>query len=127
MTPAKEGPISPLGIDRPKDVPAFASFHNHPCVTERAGAEGRDRVLPQPGMRLGVALPPENGGGSDLDRGPAGGRRLPPGYRVDLVSDPGVITLRRQDGSVVARFSARGADEEEIVRAAWADFRESGE
>ncbi len=42
---------------------------------------------------------------------------LPPGYRLDLIGDPCVIVLRRQDGTVVARFT-RNADPEEIRRAA---------
>jgi hypothetical protein len=47
--------------------------------------------------------------------------RLPPGYRIDLVSEPEMITLRRRDGSVVGRFSAMGADGKEIERVAWED------
>jgi hypothetical protein len=43
--------------------------------------------------------------------------RLPPGYRLDLVSDPCVIILRGPDGAVVARFSSN-VDPEEIRRAA---------
>ena len=39
--------------------------------------------------------------------------RLPPGYRLDLVSDPWIIILRGPDGAVVARFS-RNVDPEEI-------------
>ena len=31
--------------------------------------------------------------------------RLPPGYRLDLVGDPRVIVLVREDGTVVARFT----------------------
>jgi hypothetical protein len=48
--------------------------------------------------------------------------RLPPGYRLDLVGDPCVIVLRREDGTVVARFSRNG-DPEEIRRAAEEDRR----
>ena len=29
---------------------------------------------------------------------------LPPGYRLDIVGDPCVVVLRREDGTVVARF-----------------------
>ncbi len=43
--------------------------------------------------------------------------RLPSGYRLDLVGDPCLIVLRRQDGTVVARFT-HNADPEEIRRAA---------
>ena len=31
--------------------------------------------------------------------------RLPPGYRLDLVGDPCVVTLCRSDGTVVAHFT----------------------
>ncbi len=31
--------------------------------------------------------------------------RLSRGYRLDLIGDPCVITLRREDGTEVARFS----------------------
>ncbi len=31
--------------------------------------------------------------------------RLPPGYRLDLVGDPCVIVMRREDETVVARFT----------------------
>src|SRR5688572_9169357 len=44
-------------------------------------------------------------------------------YDVDL-SDPDVVILRRQDGSFVAAFSARGATEEGILEAAKEDRRE---
>jgi hypothetical protein len=39
-------------------------------------------------------------------------------------SDPDVVILRRQDGSLVAAFSARGATKEGIVEAAKEDCRE---
>jgi hypothetical protein len=39
-------------------------------------------------------------------------------------SDPDVLVLRRQDGSFVARFSARGATKEGIIQAAEEDYRE---
>lgn len=51
--------------------------------------------------------------------------RLPPGYRLDLVSDPCIIILRGPDGAVVARFS-RNVDPEEIRQAA-EEFRERAE
>lgn len=47
--------------------------------------------------------------------------RLPRGYYLDEASDPDVVTLRRPDGSAVARFSALGADPSEIRRAAEED------
>ncbi len=48
--------------------------------------------------------------------------RLPPGYRLDLVGDPCVIVLRREDATVVARFT-HNADPEEIKRTAEEDRR----
>jgi hypothetical protein len=48
--------------------------------------------------------------------------RLPPGYRLDLVGDPCVIVLRREDETVVARFT-HNVDLEEIRRAAEEDRR----
>ena len=43
-------------------------------------------------------------------------------YHLDE-SDPDVTVLRRQDGSFVATFSARGATGEAIVEAAREDYR----
>jgi hypothetical protein len=48
--------------------------------------------------------------------------RLPPGYTLDLLGDPGVIVLRRADGAVAARFT-KHVDPEEIRRAAEEDHR----
>jgi hypothetical protein len=42
-------------------------------------------------------------------------------YYVDK-SDPDIVVLRRQDGSFVAAFSARGATREGIVEAAKEDY-----
>jgi hypothetical protein len=39
-------------------------------------------------------------------------------------SDPDILVLRRQDGTLVARFSASGATKEGIVEAAKEDYRE---
>ena len=47
---------------------------------------------------------------------------LPPGYRLDIVGDPCVVVLRREDGTVVARFSDRAAPKK-IKRAAEEDLR----
>ena len=47
---------------------------------------------------------------------------LPPGYYLDE-SDPDIITLRREDGSFVAAFSAQGATREGIIEAATQDSR----
>ena len=44
-------------------------------------------------------------------------------YYIDE-SDPDIVVLRRQDGSFVAAFSARGATSEGIVEAAKEDYRE---
>lgn len=45
-------------------------------------------------------------------------------HRMDLVSDPGLIVLRRKDGSEVAKFSVSGATLEEIERTAREDMEE---
>jgi hypothetical protein len=51
------------------------------------------------------------------------GMRLPKfDYHLDE-SDPDILVLRRQDGSSVAAFSARGAGREGIVEAAEEDYR----
>jgi len=50
---------------------------------------------------------------------------LPPGYRVGM--DPDVLVLLRADGSLVAAFSAPGADPAEIEKEALRDYRRSGE
>jgi len=50
---------------------------------------------------------------------------LPSGYRLDLLSDPDIITLRRPDGTIVARFT-HGVDPDEIRRAAEGDSKERG-
>jgi hypothetical protein len=47
---------------------------------------------------------------------------LPPGYRLDLVNDPSVLALVREDGTVVARFT-HNADPGEIRRFAEEDRR----
>ena len=47
---------------------------------------------------------------------------LPPGYYLDE-SDPDIITLRREDGTFVAAFSAQGATRKVIVEAAVQDSR----
>jgi hypothetical protein len=45
---------------------------------------------------------------------------LPPGYKLDLVGDPCVISLCRANGTVVARFTY-ASDPQEIKRAAEED------
>ena len=45
---------------------------------------------------------------------------LPPGYT--LREDPDLLVLLRPDGSVVAAFSAGGADPMEVIAAAWEDL-----
>jgi hypothetical protein len=47
--------------------------------------------------------------------------RLPSSYYLDE-SDPDVLVLRRQDGTVIAVFSAQGATTEGIVEAAKEDY-----
>ena len=49
--------------------------------------------------------------------------RLPPGY-VPYRSDPDVLVLRCPQGTVVARFSARGAAAEAIEKEARMHYRE---
>ena len=44
-------------------------------------------------------------------------------YCIDE-SDPDIVVLRRQDGSFVAAFSARGATREGITEAAKEDYRQ---
>jgi hypothetical protein len=44
-------------------------------------------------------------------------------YYIDE-SDPDIVVLRRQDGSFVAAFSARGATREGIEGAAKEDYRQ---
>jgi hypothetical protein len=48
--------------------------------------------------------------------------KLPEGYRLDLASDPDAPVLRRLDGTVAARFSARGTTKEAIEREDLADM-----
>ena len=45
---------------------------------------------------------------------------LPDGYTLDLVGDPCVIVLLREDGTLVARFT-RNVDPREVRRAAEED------
>jgi len=45
----------------------------------------------------------------------------PPRHRRDIVSDPGLVVLRRRDGTEAARFTVRGVTWEEILRAAEED------
>lgn len=50
-------------------------------------------------------------------------RLLGNGYRLDLVSVPGMVVLRREDGSEVARFRVRDATSKVIEQAAKEDSR----
>ena len=45
------------------------------------------------------------------------------GYRLDLVSVPSVVVLRREDGTEVARFSVGDATRKAIEQAAQQDQR----
>jgi hypothetical protein len=56
-----------------------------------------------------------------LDAHRAGKLYLPPGYRLEYGAD--VLLLRRDSGSVVATFSARGATPSEVARIAEEDYR----
>jgi hypothetical protein len=52
-------------------------------------------------------------------------RRLFPSFHYYLdESDPDIVILRRQDDSLVAAFSARGATKEGIIEAVEEDYRE---
>ena len=53
------------------------------------------------------------------------GDLLPSGYYLDLLGDTCVITLCREGGTVVARFT-HASDPQEIRRAAEADLEERG-
>ena len=53
--------------------------------------------------------------------------RIEPDHRMDIVSEPDVIILRRSDGSEVAKFSMLGATLEEIERTALEDYRSNME
>jgi hypothetical protein len=51
--------------------------------------------------------------------------RLPPGYALDLVSDPCDLILLNPEGEIVARFT-RNVDPEEIRLAVEEDYEQSG-
>jgi hypothetical protein len=88
------------------------------------------------GRRVGDMVPPRDTwsepGGSGmqvekltaLEAHRAGKLYLPPGYGVQYGAD--VLLLRRDDGSVVAAFSARGLTPSEVTRTAEADYRTYG-
>jgi hypothetical protein len=59
-----------------------------------------------------------------LEAHQAGKLYLPPGYGLAYGAD--VLLLRRDDGSVVATFSARGATPSEVAKTAEADYRAHG-
>jgi len=48
--------------------------------------------------------------------------KLPEGYRIDLAGDPDAPALRRSDGTVVARFGAKGMTHEALEREALVDL-----
>jgi hypothetical protein len=48
---------------------------------------------------------------------------LPPGHSLEYGAD--VLLLRREGGSVVAAFSAKGTTPSEVERTAWNDHRQS--
>ena len=47
---------------------------------------------------------------------------LPKHYDLDE-SDPDIVVVRRDDGTLVVAFSARGATQEELVKAAQEDYK----
>jgi hypothetical protein len=49
------------------------------------------------------------------------------GYRLDLVTDPSVIVLRREDRTEVGRFRVRDATNQAIEQAAHEDQRTNQE
>ena len=48
--------------------------------------------------------------------------KLPEGYRLDIADDPDAPALRRPDGTVVARFGARGTTHQAVEREALEDL-----
>ena len=48
--------------------------------------------------------------------------KLPEGFHLDLAGDPDAPALRRPDGTVVARFGARGMTHEAVEREALEDL-----
>jgi hypothetical protein len=60
---------------------------------------------------------------SALDAYREGELPLPPGYTIEHGAD--VLLVRREGGSVVAAFSARGATAKEVKRTAWDDHKRS--
>jgi hypothetical protein len=48
---------------------------------------------------------------------------LPPGYGVEHGAD--ALLLRREEGSVVAVFSAKGTSASDVMRTAWRDHEEN--
>jgi hypothetical protein len=83
------------------------------------GGEGELRGGPQQARRRGGARSAQArvGGGPSV-RGWEGD--LPPGYSLSE-GDADVLLLLRPCGSVVAAFSAQGADPLEVIAAAWED------
>jgi hypothetical protein len=78
----------------------------------------RDTLLSYPGRGRGHLIC-----GTTMSDDPM---HVPPRHRLDIISDPGFVILRRLDGTVVARFTVRGAIWEEILRAAEEDEAEAG-
>jgi hypothetical protein len=60
---------------------------------------------------------------SALDAYREGEISLPPGYTIEHGAD--VLLIRREGGTVVAAFSARGATPKEVERTAWDDHKRS--
>jgi hypothetical protein len=66
--------------------------------------------------------PSSCGGATLVERQDEDTTRLLPGYQLDLVGDPCVIILRREDGTTVACFT-HNVDPQEIRRAAEEDYQ----
>ncbi len=58
-----------------------------------------------------------------MDENYGGQSLLGNGYRLDLVSVPGIVVLRREDGTEVARFNVCDATSKVIEQAAQEDQR----
>jgi hypothetical protein len=71
---------------------------------------------------LYTECPSSCGGATLIGRQDEETTRLLPGYQLDLVGDPCVIILRREDRTVVVRFT-HNVDPQEIRQAAEEDFQ----
>lgn len=86
-------------MPRCRGAQPFAVVRKDGCLIRRVSGKVRCRVVETPGTS-----------------------ELPEGYRLDLAEDPDAPALRRPDGTVAARFSARGMTHEAIEREALEDL-----